>query len=539
METVHIDDAVSISRRAPASLVNQLTGSYPNPDTPQPPGPWDSVIRRGLERVWWTLVPKAEPWSMLSASLPGASALTRIASIAALISLTAVLGSNVFGQPLGTAPRTARQGGIDRLAAPFSTSTASLLEERQDFTWEGAAWQLEGTTRYMYEGIDRLEEVRYYWNGRSYIPLIRVGYTRGDLSLVTVTEYWDAASDTYIPSDLVEIHYAYDPSTRAYVITDETRRFWEQQVWTNTERTLYTIDEDFNVTGSQTEIWGAVEWVPYQRQTVHEEGGLIVLLLEGWDAASWINVERTTFPYATIRELNDALRTYEIEASDYEEFLYGFYFLPASETQSWNGFGWTNDYREVRHVDAVNGRTVKVVFEEWIDGRWAASSRLNYAYDEAGALTSLTSDASFVPDVWFTILREIYLRDEGGRMATITTMLNLGDGLTAAGKTEYIWRSTGTSVEDETVPPSFELSPAYPNPFNASTRLGYKLNETGPMTLGVFDALGRRVANLFDGVRAAGSYEATFDAVDLPSGLYLICLESPHGRAVRTVTLLK
>ena len=90
------------------------------------------------------------------------------------------------------------------------------------------------------------------------------------------------------------------------------------------------------------------------------------------------------------------------------------------------------------------------------------------------------------------------------------------------------------------VPSTLALRGAYPNPFNPTTTLRYGVPETGPVTVRVFDALGRRVAVLLASeVRAAGWHEVRFDAAALPSGLYLWEVEA--GGRVRTgrITLVR
>ena len=59
------------------------------------------------------------------------------------------------------------------------------------------------------------------------------------------------------------------------------------------------------------------------------------------------------------------------------------------------------------------------------------------------------------------------------------------------------------------------------------------------MRLAVYDALGREVALLAEGVQPAGPNEAFFDAPDLPSGLYLLPLATAGGLYTRTVTRLR
>ena len=83
------------------------------------------------------------------------------------------------------------------------------------------------------------------------------------------------------------------------------------------------------------------------------------------------------------------------------------------------------------------------------------------------------------------------------------------------------------------------LAPAYPNPFNSTTRLQFTLPAAGPVELGVFDVLGRRVATLVSGTVAAGTHERVWSADGLPSGLYLIQLQTATATRVQKALLVK
>jgi 1,4-alpha-glucan branching enzyme len=85
----------------------------------------------------------------------------------------------------------------------------------------------------------------------------------------------------------------------------------------------------------------------------------------------------------------------------------------------------------------------------------------------------------------------------------------------------------------------FALGQSRPNPFATSATIDYALDQTGPVRLDVFDALGRRVATLVDGVRPAGSHTATLAAGDLPSGLYVYRLEAGGRVATQRMVLAR
>ncbi|MEM1096418.1 MAG: T9SS type A sorting domain-containing protein [Bacteroidota bacterium] len=66
----------------------------------------------------------------------------------------------------------------------------------------------------------------------------------------------------------------------------------------------------------------------------------------------------------------------------------------------------------------------------------------------------------------------------------------------------------------------------YPEPFSQQTIIRYEVIDTVPVTLTVYDLLGRRVRTLVDGMQSAGVYDVVFEAGDLPTGLYFYRLEA-------------
>jgi hypothetical protein len=85
----------------------------------------------------------------------------------------------------------------------------------------------------------------------------------------------------------------------------------------------------------------------------------------------------------------------------------------------------------------------------------------------------------------------------------------------------------------------FILEQNYPNPFNPSTTIKFNLSEASNTKLTVFNILGQQVAVLVDEFVNAGSYNITFNAENLSSGLYLYKLESGSFSQTRKMTLIK
>ncbi len=100
-------------------------------------------------------------------------------------------------------------------------------------------------------------------------------------------------------------------------------------------------------------------------------------------------------------------------------------------------------------------------------------------------------------------------------------------------------RTTTSSERGAGLPGDFRLMQNYPNPFNPSTRIDFELTSTADVRLAVYDILGREVALLADGTRAAGEHSVTFEAGDLPSGVYLYRLEANGTSRTRALLLSK
>jgi hypothetical protein len=64
--------------------------------------------------------------------------------------------------------------------------------------------------------------------------------------------------------------------------------------------------------------------------------------------------------------------------------------------------------------------------------------------------------------------------------------------------------------DKDLMPGKKPMTQVYPNPFITGTTIGYRVHSRGPVTLTVFDVLGRRIAVLVDDVKSPGYYETGF-----------------------------
>ena len=97
---------------------------------------------------------------------------------------------------------------------------------------------------------------------------------------------------------------------------------------------------------------------------------------------------------------------------------------------------------------------------------------------------------------------------------------------------------TGTG-EVLSIPTHYSLAQNYPNPFNPSTKIEFSLPRATQATLSIYDLLGREVQTLLNKELAAGYHEITFDAINLPSGIYFCRMESGDFNQTKKMVLMK
>ena len=84
------------------------------------------------------------------------------------------------------------------------------------------------------------------------------------------------------------------------------------------------------------------------------------------------------------------------------------------------------------------------------------------------------------------------------------------------------------------------LAPAQPNPASRSFDVSFTLDRSGPVTLELFDPLGRRVRTIEPGTLAAGPHRVAMrDLAPLPAGVYRVRLTHDGRRLTRGVALVR
>jgi len=108
----------------------------------------------------------------------------------------------------------------------------------------------------------------------------------------------------------------------------------------------------------------------------------------------------------------------------------------------------------------------------------------------------------------------------------------------SGGTSLYSNKAGATTVAGEQAGHPTELN-NYPNPFNPTTRIFFKIPADMNVTLALYDVLGREVAVLLDGFVRSGYHHVTLDGSSLASGTYLYTLKTGSFTESKRLLLLK
>jgi len=149
----------------------------------------------------------------------------------------------------------------------------------------------------------------------------------------------------------------------------------------------------------------------------------------------------------------------------------------------------------------------------------------------------------------------IYLTtDNGASWGTVNTGLTnlyvysvaiIGGDLYAGTMMSGLWKRSlsdmVTDVEENQInqPSNFALSQNFPNPFNPTTTIRYDVPKTGFVKISVYDILGKEIKTLVSEEKNPVSYDVSFKANGLASGIYYYTILTGDFTQSRKMILMK
>lgn len=88
--------------------------------------------------------------------------------------------------------------------------------------------------------------------------------------------------------------------------------------------------------------------------------------------------------------------------------------------------------------------------------------------------------------------------------------------------------------------PTFTLAAPYPSPVTGTATIDFTMGQPGRVSIAVYDVAGRRVSTLLDtSSRAAGPGSVSFNASNLPSGVYFVKMQTASQTLSKKITVVK
>jgi hypothetical protein len=92
---------------------------------------------------------------------------------------------------------------------------------------------------------------------------------------------------------------------------------------------------------------------------------------------------------------------------------------------------------------------------------------------------------------------------------------------------------------DDLFPGKYFLAQNYPNPFNPATTIRYSIAHQEQVLIKIYDLLGREITTLVENTQLPGTHEITFDASQLPSGVYIYRMQVGEYVETKRMTFIK
>jgi hypothetical protein len=143
----------------------------------------------------------------------------------------------------------------------------------------------------------------------------------------------------------------------------------------------------------------------------------------------------------------------------------------------------------------------------------------------------------------------VYESADGGALVRQVPDGNADENLDADEYAYYVMDVAGITEPGEIIDVIEIISkpavmPARPNPFSGTTQLGFALPRPQPVSLEIYDLLGRKVVTLAEGTRGPGRYWLNWDGIDqggrqIAPGIYLLEFETAGLRQTHKIVVIR
>ena len=391
--------------------------------------------------------------------------------------------------------------------------------------------------------IDYLKEIEHI-KVDNWIPLeFFTKMTAEDSGLVIsyTTHLWDDSTQAWNSEPNNREITTYDSNQNE---TEFLWQDWDGYDWVNNFRTFHTYDSSGILTEFLWQDWDGADWndSSWKLYSYDFNGYLIEILWQDWDGADWINYSLEFYTNDSSGILTESL--WQLwDGTDWVNGSKTFYMYDSNENltewlfQSWNFSNWQNSSLFLFTYD-LNGFQTELLIQNWVSTEWENGALYLYTYHLNGTFTEWTLQFWDGTD-WENFLWLLYTYDSNETLTEWISQLWDGTDWYNSGITYVDFSNIIASVVNDIIPAGYFLEQNYPNPFNPATTLEYTLQNSGEVSLIIYNLLGQEAVKLINEVQQAGHHEVTWNAYDFASGIYFYRLQAGDFVQTRKMVLLK
>lgn len=261
-------------------------------------------------------------------------------------------------------------------------------------------------------------------------------------------------------------------------------RNYEGSGWTDSFRHSYRYYENGDVKSILDENYRNDTWNYRYMRIFYYSCSNMNILLQTWRDNGWQDSLNTDFFY---NEQGD---------------------LDSTVARQWDGNYWVNDMK-LEVTNDNNHNQIRRTQKYWENNDWQNLFKYDYIFNELHYIENAHCNA-WVGGQWVEDDGIIYFENPDGFLTSFF------------GNNAAVYYNGAAGIDDapEIQNLDYVLFQNYPNPFNPATTIRYQIPISGFVELNIYDILGKVVAVLVNEYKTRGTYEVTFAARDLPSGVY-------------------
>lgn len=338
----------------------------------------------------------------------------------------------------------------------------------------------------------------YHYNERGDVDSISTGYNNDSLGV-------------WVDSSSYRINYSYDNDgnilTKTYLSDGTISEIEENSYDSLGNLTLNKIIYD-----AQDTTYNIREYDSQNR-----------LILTKTINSSSQSGDQNIYQYDSLGNINLTIQSLTSGSIYYSDFKYYLEFDKSGKLINeiqYRGFNttdstWSESYELLLNYDEYN-RILKMGESSW------------FHYNEDGNLDSLVN--THLVSSGYLANRATFI-DSYGNKITLPEYI---------GACNFYYSSITTAIEKEDANvENFTLAQNYPNPFNPTTTIVYSLPKSSLVKLEIYDLLGRKIATLVNEEKRSGTYKVTWNAGNIPSGVYFYKISVGGYSKTNKMILLK